>query len=176
MKRFITILLAVLTAVSLAACAKKAPEGEKKPNDSGNVGIANPWIDCDTLVDAAKLAGFDVTVPGKFEGYPNKVYQAVEKSMIQVLYFDGDPAAETSSMIMVRKGTGSDDISGDYNDYPEKGSVNVNGVDVSIKGKDGLIFNAVWTWEGYSFAINADKGITKEALTAAIEEMLTVAG
>ena len=127
---------------------------------------------------AVEKAGvrFMLAVPGRFEGYPNKVYQAIEKTMVPVLYYDTDPAAEQSSRIMVRKGTGSEDISGDYNDYPEKETVGMYGCDVLLRGRDGLVYSAVWNRDGYSFAINADKGLTREALAAAIEEMVTVVG
>ena len=96
--------------------------------------------------------------------------------MIQVMYFDGDPSAEDSSMVMVRKGTGDEDISGDYNEYPEKETVNIHGVDVQLRGENGLVYSAIWTWNGYSFAINADKGLSRNALANAIEEMVTVVG
>ena len=159
MKKLIALILTALMAVSFASCAQKTTDNGKTSDDPGNVQISNPWIDCATLDQAAGLAGFDITVPGKFDGYPNKVVQAVEKSMIQVMYFDGDPSAEDSSMVMVRKGTGNEDISGDYNEYAEKETVNMHGVDVQLRGENGLVYSAIWTWNGYSFAINADKGL-----------------
>ena len=175
MKKLIALILTVLMTVSFASCAQKT-DNEKTPDDTGNVQIANPWIDCATLEEAARLAGFDIAVPGKIDGYPNQVVQAMEKSMIQVMYFDGDPYAEDSSMVMVRKGTENEDISGDYNVYAEKETVNMHGVDVQLRGENGLVYSAIWTWNGYSFAINADKGLSRDALANAIEEMVTVAG
>ena len=182
MKKMFAILLSALMILSLAACSKgepddrRDPEGGNYPNEEGNVQIGNPWVDCATLDEAAKTAGFDIAIPGKFEGYSNKVYQAIEKTMIQIFYYDGDPEAESSSRITVRKGTGSEDISGDYNEYPEKETVQIHGIDVLVKGEKGLIYCATWTKDGYSFAIVADKGLTKEALSNAIEEMITVVG
>ena len=155
----------------MTACQEKETGLEE-----GNVQIGNPWVDCETLSEAAKTAGFDMAIPGKIEGYPNRVYQAIENTMIQVLYFDGDPEDENSSRVMVRKGTGSEDISGDYNIYPETETVNLHGVDVRMRGENGLVYSASWTWEGYSFAINADKGLSREALSDAVEEMVTVIG
>ena len=180
MKKMMAVLLMALMILSLAACSqgepddRRDPEGGNAPNGAGNMQIGNPWIDCATLDEAAKAAGFDIAIPGKFEGYANKVYQAIEKTMIQVFYYDGDPEAETSSRITVRKGTGSDNISGDYNDYSEKETIQIHGLDVLVKGDKGLVSCATWTQDGYSFAIVADKGLTKEALSNAIEEMITV--
>ena len=190
MKKGLVLLLVALLLLSLAACARKTNENgsaagtagtttenaDPAAENGGTVMIPNPWADCATLDEAAKLAGFDIAVPGKLDGYPNKRIQAMEKSMIQVLYFDGDPDAETGSSVMVRKGTGSEDISGDYNEYSEQETVQMHGVDVQVRGEKGLVYSAIWTWNGYSFAINADKGLSRDALSDAIGEMITVVG
>ena len=175
MKKTVALLLAALLTVSFAACSQKTSDS-KTPNDTENVQIPNPWVDCATLDEAARIAGFDISIPGKFDGYPNKVIQAIEKSTIQVLYYDGDPAAENSSMVMVRKGTGNEDISGDYNTYPEKETIQMHGADIQLRGDNGLVYSAIWTLDGYSFAINADKGLSRDALSTAIEEMVTAVG
>ena len=182
MKKMLAILLSALMILSLAACSQNEPDNRKDSEEgttlteAGNVQIGNPWVDCATLDEAAKIAEFDIAIPGKFEGYSNKVYQAIERTMIQVFYYDGDPEAESSSRITVRKGTGNDDISGDYNEYSETETVQIHGIDVLVKEEKGLIYCATWTKDGYSFAIVADKGLTKEALSNAIEEMITVVG
>ena len=170
------LLLTVLLMVSTAGCSQKTPDSNSTPDDTGNVQIPNPWVDCATLDEAAKVAGFDIAIPGKFDGYPNKVYQAIENTMIQVMYYDGDPDDEGSKMVMVRKGTGDDDISGDYNEYSEKETVQMHGADIQLRGENGLIYSAIWTWNDYSFAINADTGLSKDVIFDAIEEMVTVVG
>ena len=163
---------AALLLFALTACGQQQP---REP-EGGNVQIPNPWVDCATLSEAAELAGFDVAVPGHIEGYPNQMIQAMVKTMIQVMYFDGDPAAESSSAVTVRKGTGEEDISGDYNEYPESKTAQIHGMDVLLKGENGLIHCATWTRDGYSYAINADKGLSVDVLSGTIEEMITVVG
>ena len=175
MKRRIILILTALMII-LTSCSQKTPDIGSSPDDAGNVQIPNPWVDCASLDEAARLAGFDIAIPGSFDGYPNKVIQAIEKSMIQVLYYDGDPGKEDSSRIMVRKGTGNDDISGDYNEYAENETVKMHGLDILLRGDNGLVYSASWLWDGYSFAINADKGLSRDALSNAIEEMITVVG
>ncbi len=85
MRKKSLFLLALLLTLLLAACARKTSGGGDAPPEGGNVQIPNPWADCSTLDEAARLAGFDIAIPGGFDGYPNKVFQAMEKSMIQVM-------------------------------------------------------------------------------------------
>ena len=176
MKKLIVVLLIMQVVLSLTACTQQESGSESDPDSTENVQIGNPWVDCATLEDASRLAGFDIAIPGKIEGYPNKVIQVMERSMIQVMYYDSDPEAEDSSMVMVRKGLGSDDISGDYNEYSEKETMNIHGVDVQLRGDSGMIYSAIWTRDGYSYAINADKGLNRDTFAEAIEEMVTVVG
>ena len=176
MKKMTAALLCVLMMLALSACSKKASGGEDVPSNGGLMQIPNPWLDCSSLDEAAKAAGFDIAIPGKFEGYPNRVYRAMEKSMIEVIYYDSDPSDENSSSVTVRKGTGEDDISGDYNSDAEEETAQMHGVDVLLRGDKGLVYCATWTKDGYSYAITADKGLTKEAVSAAVEEMMTVPG
>ena len=183
MKKTIAILLALLMLASFAACAHVKPAeeepGEQTPSEQSggapNEQIANPWEDCAALADAAKLAGFDIAIPS-FEGYPNKVIQAIAGSTIQVMYFDGDPEAENSSAITVRKGNESGDISGDYNEYSESETVQMHGIDVQLRGEKGLVYSAIWNWDGCSFSIGADNGLSREAIADAVEQMITAAG
>ncbi len=175
MKRSLVLILAALMII-ITSCSQKTPDIKSTSDNPGNVQIPNPWVDCASLSEAARLAGFDIAIPGSFDGYPNKMIQAIEKSMIQVLYFDGDPDGQDTGMIMIRKGAGSGDISGDYNEYAEKETVKMHGLDVLLRGDKGLVYSASWESDGYSFAINADKGLSRDALSDAIEEMITVVG
>ena len=77
MKKLITMILCVLTVCSLAACGSKSAS-------NGNNEIPNPFIDCNTLEDAAKIAGFDITVPDAIDEYTDRTIQAVDKDLIQV--------------------------------------------------------------------------------------------
>ena len=52
----------------------------------------------------------------------------------------------------------------------------MHGVDVQLRGEKGLVYSAIWSRDGYSFAINADKGLSRDALSNAVEEMITTVG
>ena len=122
--------------------------------------MANPWVDCATMEDAAELAGFDFTVPDWIKDYPNIFIQAVENSMIQVFYCVTDPG--DGDRILIRKGVGTEDISGDYEEYSEVETTALDGVNVTFKGKDGLVFTEIWTLDGYAYSISADAGMSRE--------------
>ena len=128
--------------------------------------IANPFVTCETLEDAAALAGFDMTVPTvSSDTYAQQEISAVEDSMIQVSYQD----SESSDSIVIRKGAGSDDISGDSNTYDETSTLDVDGITVTTKGNDGLIYVATWTSGDYTFSITATAGLDSNGVTELVQ-------
>jgi len=159
MKKIIAILLSVLTLCSLAACAKKQQTGSGEQ-------IANPFVTCQTMADAEKLAGFSFTVPDTVEGYTGRELQAIENQMIQAIYTNGDKS------LMLRKGTGSDDISGDYNEYSEKNTVQVGELSVTMKGDNGTVSVAVWTNGGCAYAVETqDVPMSADAVSQLIAQL-----
>ena len=78
--------------------------------DNVMVQIANPWSEYKSVSDAAKAAGVEFTAPDKLGDYPLAYIQAM-KDLVDLRYKKGE------SVICVRKGKGTDDVSGDYNTY-----------------------------------------------------------
>lgn len=130
--------------------------------DSGAEQIANPFVEYATLKDAADAAGFALTVPETVEGYSDRLVQVMDGRMIQVIFLDGD------NRLFVRKEAGDADISGDYNEYGKVDTVSVGGNTVTLKGNDGKVSTAVWTSDGYSYAVIADVPMSADAMTALI--------
>lgn len=161
MKKAILLVLCTALVFCLAACAGQAaashaasaspvPGGASAAAGSAaGTQIANPFEDCDTLDDAAKIAGFEMTAPDHIDGYSSLSVQAIEKEMIQLCFADGD------NTLCLRKAVGTNDVSGDYNSYSETSTVEINGLQVTVKGDGGLICVAVWTDGGYSYSIGA---------------------
>lgn len=163
-RAFLSALMgATLFPVSLAACGKASEEtasteatGSEEAAESSQ--IANPFIDCESAYEAAQIAGFDVTFPESVPGYSERAYQAIEGEMAQCFYSEGD------DQVLIRKGVGTDDISGDYNEYSSTQTATVGDVSVTEKGDGTLVYVATWTKDGYSFAIDADKGLEPSAI------------
>ena len=158
---------------AMAACAAVvllalSPRGNIDPvEQQGGVQIANPFVDYATLDAAAQVAGFELTAPEDVEGYSGeKSIQAADSSMIQIIYTD-----DSGNRLFIRKQAGSEDISGDYNEYPEVKTVAVNGCDVTLKGSGGTVCTAIWTNGGYSYAVSADMPLSTEAMTALVAQV-----
>ena len=143
-----TTLLAcsALLAVSLAACSQ--PVASDAASTAGSASssatsdtaqIPNPWADCTTLADAAALTGYDFTVPDSVDGYPDVTIAVLESEQLtEVQYSSGN------ARLCLRKAPGSDDISGDFNQYAESNAVDVDGRSVTLQGNDGQVQLATW--------------------------------
>ena len=199
-KKVTLMILCAATMLSMAACGDKEDKTigaettsqtvveneEKIPADGAattttedivigdNTQIPNPFVDCDTLADAAALAGFDIIVPDSVDGYEGRAITAVENDVIQVMYLHGDDE------ICVRKAAGDEDCSGDYNEYSEEKTVTVGDREVTLRGNNGKVMVAVWTEGGYSYSVGVyayaqhnDGVAVPESNTGMAEETIT---
>ena len=142
-------------------------EGE----NSAEAQIANPFISCGTIEEAEKLAGFSFSPEGvkdAVDSVEREDIRAIKDTMIEIIYFD--TAGE--EVFRIRKGSGSEDISGDYNEYAEQKTSGIGGTEVTMMGDNGRISVAKWTDDGYTFAVCAeDRPMTPEEMKSVIECM-----
>jgi predicted small lipoprotein YifL len=183
MKKILVILLALITVFGITACGKTETPAPSQPDETAQPSgeeategetygayMANPWQDCNTLEDAAKVAGFEIAVPDRIEGYPQIVITAMEKKMIQVYYGNGSFDYDKAQDVTIRKGIGNEDISGDYNEYSKKITQTMHGVDVTLKGNtDGVFNNASWYQGGYAYSILATEGLSAQQIENMVE-------
>ena len=135
-------------------------------DDGETVRIPNPWVDCTSLEEAGKLAGFSFTAPDALEGYPEKYIAAIENEIAEVIFSNEDGAE-----ICFRKGVGTEDISGDYNVYKTTEIRTIDGKTVTCKGNDGLVSNATWTDGTYAYSIMSTLGMTAEQLSTFVQSL-----
>ena len=158
MKRLFAVIMMLLTILSLAAC------GSSSDNDEPDIiGMPNPFTDFDTLAEAEKQTGFYITLPDAIGSSDNKIYRAMNNEMLEVIYVNGED--ETGR---VRKARGSEDISGDYNEYAETETVSAGGIDVLLKGDAGLVKLAVWTNDDYAYSVSVEAGLSADEMTAIV--------
>lgn len=166
MTRIAALSLCAALAAAGADCSAKATENKTTPASSESVQIPNPWVDCKTIEDAQALAGFDFQLPETPEGYSIDHISAIEGEIIQVIYKKGEQE------ICIRKGTGTEDISGDYNTYDTSVTKELDGYDVTLKGKDGQYRLAIWTDGEYAYAVFSSEVQTEEAMTELAESVV----
>lgn len=114
------------------------------------VGFVNPWQDYTSLSKANKAAGIDFKLPKKLNEKSIKSIRAMS-GMIDVTY---------GGSIVIRKGKGTEDISGDYNEYKTK-TVKYKGIEITLRLNGSKVYGAIWSDGQYSYAYYADKGVTE---------------
>lgn len=173
-KLIVCVVCLLLVLLSMAACGGKTegtliggdPRTWGPAETTESVQIPNPWIDCASLEEAGKLAGFSFTAPDALEGYPEKYIGVIEKEIAEVIFNDEDGAK-----ICFRKGVGTDDISGDYNDYAVTETQTVDGKTLTCKGDGGLVSNATWNDGTYAYSIMSTVGMTAAQLSTFVQSL-----
>lgn len=114
-------------------------------------------VEVDTIEALSEEVGFPVNemsyLPFRAE---STVYIAYWKEMAEITYTgDGQTA-------VYRKGTGSRDISGDYNTYNSEIEMSIDNCDVTLKGNDAVYSLAIWSDGDYSYSLSFGEGKTEE--------------
>ena len=125
--------------------------------DTAMTGIANPWTEYTTVSEAAKAAGVEFSAPKKIGQYDISYIQSM-KGLVEVNYSSGE------NTLCIRKGTGTDDVSGDWNTYKNVSEKKINGNTVTIKSGGKGAELAAWTDGSFSYAVSAHKAISLKAL------------
>lgn len=131
------------------------------------VQYVNPFAEYDTLEEAESAVGFDITVPDSYGDYSELSFMVVGGEMLEVQYYD---AGENRGMY-IRKAPGSDDISGDFNQYDDIREIQVGGNTVTIKGSGGEFSLALWVSGDYSYSVSVSSGLSENALRKIIEKI-----
>lgn len=84
--------------------------------------------------------------------------------LAEIQYF-----GETNSL-RYRKSQGTEDNSGDYNEYTQVETVDIAGNTVTLKGDKDLYSLALWTDGSYAYSISVTEPISQEVFTALIQE------
>lgn len=137
-KLLIMTLLSSMTL--LAAC-------EKKPED--NTQIPNPLVTYETMEEAAEKCSFDLSLP--FDSVDS--ITLINNELLQVTYED----------LTIRKASGNEDISGDYNIYSFETEETIDETKVIMKGEnEATVKSATWLKGEYAYSINCEgKSIDK---------------
>lgn len=177
-KKITALLLSLGLMAGVTACgnntaaigADSAAQSSQQMEDSEQVNMPNPWIEAESQQEAEAQAGFSVTLPTDVpKGYEGPAFQVIPGEILEADYDGADGAR-----LCIRKAAGTEDTSGDYNEYPECQQVTVEAAEVTMKGSGGAVSLAVWqTGENaYSIGIYDGAGITAEEMTRLVSEMM----
>ncbi len=119
--------------------------------------IANPREEygssMESLAEAEKAVGFSLTLPGDIS--PEN-FVVISGEILEVDFSGG----------YLRKAAGSDDISGDYNEYSVTEAKTPAGKAVTLKGSGGKIMLALWAENGYTYCVGIADGLGEADMLA----------
>ena len=137
-------------------------------SDPGSTQLPDPWTELDTPEAAAEAAGFDLTLPAEADRFAERVYRVLPSGsapLLEVLCRTGD------DRLILRKASGSGDISGDYTAYAQEQVTAVGDRSVTMRGADGRFSLAVWTDGGYAYSVCADTPLSGGDMAALIRQI-----
>ena len=136
-----------------------------KTADNTGVQIPNPFTEYKTISEALDALSFKAAVPSQIpDGYSPAYIATMGSDFLQISYKKND------SEIMFRTATGTDDISGDYNTYKNIENVKIDNLSVSFRVSDKTM-SAIWTSNGFSYALYSNGGISKKEASAIIKSI-----
>ncbi len=137
--------------------------------DQEMVGGGYGMEECKSLTELTQKAGFAVKDISE-SSIPFKVtstsYTWCWNEFAQIIY-EG-----TDNSLTYRKTRGTDDISGDYNQYDQVSDITIEGVNMTVKGNKDLYSLATWHTKDYSYSISLNEGITLETLLSIIQNTM----
>lgn len=117
----------------------------------------NPFAEAASLDELYKDAGYAFKMPYSLpEGYSLSGCALIDGTLVQITYDNG---ADT---ILYRTEKSSEDISSDYNTYPNTVTVDVNGITADARGFSGKYYSTVWQEGESSYAIGSTGGLAEE--------------
>lgn len=96
------------------------------------------------------------------------IYTATDDHLAEVQY-TGNADSET---LILRKSEGTGDISGDYTQYEQTSTIEINGISVTEKGNGRLISLAYWTDGTYACSIALSSGCSSAQMEQMISEVM----
>lgn len=109
-----------------------------------------------SVVEVSAMLGYEIQSPQDAPtGYEVSNISVVDNSIAEITY-QGE-----NDIITYRTAKSSEDLSQDDNACEFMEIVNINNIDVVLKGNEELYYNAVWSANAESFSITSDTGIEK---------------
>lgn len=152
---------AVVLAGALALPKMTVSAPEPTPGDEmAQMAVPN-IVDCGSLQELSAAVGFEVLeltdLPFEAESV---TYTSYWGEMAQITYEDG------GQTLTLRQSAGSEDNSGDWNEYADVETRDADGLSVTLKGEGGQYALAIWTSGGDSYSLCAAPALPAKTLLA----------
>lgn len=144
--------MAIISILVLAGCSKSTTAEDNVAEATTQAEqMPSPITEYGTLEEAEKAVGFNITAPEAIGECHIESFSTISDDVIQIDYTNDD-----GREITIRKGAGSNDISGDYNEYEESQECVLDGKDVTLKGNNDSVSLATWTDGEYNYSVSAE--------------------
>lgn len=173
MKKSLLVILSSLLLFGFYSCSTSnvkednamVETNKEKPSLGGSLQIPNPYYTFDTLEEAAKIAGFSITLPDE-KDLPDWIirtdYRATKSNLMEIIY-PGDE--EYKREIRLRKAiTDKEDMSGDYNSYEKESKIAIGDKEVTIRMNGNLIYGAIWRNNEFAYSVHISDGMKEDDL------------
>lgn len=157
--RRITALAACLAVLLVGALA--LPRLISRPSqEETETMIANGMVEVTSREELSEAVGFPVKAAQTLPFFPQSIlYTSYWGEMAQTDYANGPESA------CFRQSPGTQDNSGDWNEYPAQETIEVSGSSVTLKGEKDAYTLAVWSDGTYSYSLSLTAGQTAEVWT-----------
>ena len=119
-----------------------------------DLGPVGDIVEVDTLEELTEKVGFNVSEWSALPFRAEKTsYTAYWQNLAEITY-SGEGQTAT-----YRKGVGTEDVSGDFNDYESEVKISTSSAVVTLKGNGGLYSLAFWSDGEYSYSLSLSAGI-----------------
>lgn len=146
MKKIFSLLFVFLICMITVGCDK---------NSEDTTQVYKNFKQVNSLNEAEEILGFGIDINEKIfgDGYEKRI-QIIEPKLIELHYNQLD------QWIIIRKALyeGDEDISGDYNEYPQKDTKIIDDIQFIIRGNDDKINVVSWKKDKYSYSLNINPG------------------
>ncbi|MDA3732643.1 hypothetical protein PBV87_14210 [Niameybacter massiliensis] len=129
------------------------------------IGMPNPIIEYATLEELEAALPFTLKLPTIPSDYMMSSFSTIDGHIAQVVY------TSSTNEITYRMAEGTQDISGDYTDYPLEEDVDSKWDEVTLKGDSSGIYLAVWTDSTYTYSIRSQEALNEQEMMDLVESI-----
>lgn len=160
-----TFLVLLVAGIALAPVLQNSGQNDQTPDE--NVQVVWQCEEWDSAKELAKAVGFDVTAVKGLPFEPEQItYLSIGEDLAEINYTAGTDGA------CYRKSPGTEDNSGNYNEFSSCKAVNVGAYEIMLKGNDEGYELALWSDGAYAYSLSFAQPQSEEAWIRVLEENL----